>query len=463
MSGLASLSPIGRIGRYEVLGRLAQGGMAEIFLARAAGAAGVARIVVVKRILPSAEKSADVTGAFIGEARVLARLSHPALVSIEEFGEQDRKHFLVMEWVRGVSLRRVINALGGATGRSLDATVKSRPSARLAAGAPGGGEAFEKDPLREKGGMPWPIAARIFADLAAGLHHAHVAQDERGRPLKIVHRDVTPENVIVTWDGGPKLLDFGIAKSTIDPQKTAAGVLKGKLQYIAPEQYQGKALDARSDVFALGACMYEALAGESLYARASEYETVAAIVLDPSVPSVRAVRPDVPEELDAIVARALVKDRDGRTASADEISAALEKLLVEKGQGVRDADVGAWLTKLFPGESGRDPKLDRTPLAGVAAPRKRTQSSEMEQMLLGAEADIDADAFAASGRSRGRSFVGAMLIALLVVATLFGLAVYRAIHAPQGVPSTTAVPEAPASSAVEPEASSVSPPPSTGP
>ncbi len=406
--------------------------MAEIFLARAAGAAGVARIVVVKRILPSAEKSADVTGAFIGEARVLARLSHPALVSIEEFGEQDRKHFLVMEWVRGVSLRRVINAMGGATGRSLDATVKSRPAARVGAGGPAGAAAATapSEALREKGGMPWPVAARIFADLAAGLHHAHVAHDERGRPLKIVHRDVTPENVIVTWDGGPKLLDFGIAKSAIDPQKTAAGVLKGKLQYIAPEQYQGKVLDARSDVFALGACMYEALTGESLYARASEYETVAAIVLDPSVPSVRTARPDVPEELDAIVARALVKDRDGRTPSADEISAALEKLLVEKGQGVRDADVGAWLTKLFPGESGRDPKLDRTPLAGSGAVRKRTQSSEMERMLLGAEADIDADAFAASGQRRGRSFVGILLIALLVVATLFGLAVYRAIHAP---------------------------------
>jgi serine/threonine protein kinase len=403
LAGLATLSPIGRIGRYDVLGRLAEGGMAEIFLARSAGAAGVARIVVVKRMLPSAEKNKDATGAFVTEARLLARLRHTSLVAIEEFGEEQGKHFLVMEWVRGIPMRRL----------------------------------FET--AKAKGGVPWPIAARLFADLSAGLHHAHLAKDERGNAMKIVHRDVTPENIIVSWNGAPKLLDFGIAKSTIDPQKTQAGVLKGKLQYIAPEQYQGNVLDGRSDIFALGVSMYEALTGESLYARASEYETVAAIVLDPTVPSVRALRPDVPEELDAIVRGALAKDRDQRTASADAISAALEKLLVEKGQGVRDADVAAYLEKLFPGESARDPKLDRTAFGGPAV-RRRTASKEMEAMLLGAEADIDADALAARQKSGGRSFIFVMLLVLVLVAGLFAWATLGAVEQ-SGPGATTSVPQ----------------------
>ncbi len=226
MAGLASLTPVGRVGRYEVLGRLAQGGMAEIFLARAPGAAGVARTVVVKRMLARARDDQGATSAFIYEARLLARLTHPALVSIEEFGEHAGAHFLVMEWVRGVSLRRLLDA------------------------------------AKDRGGIPWPIAIRIFTSLAAGLHHAHTAKDDRGRPLRIVHRDVTPENVIIRFSGSPTLLDFGIAKSTIDPHETQAGVLKGKLAYISPEQYQGLPLDARSDVFALAVCLYETLTGE---------------------------------------------------------------------------------------------------------------------------------------------------------------------------------------------------------
>ncbi len=403
LSSLASLAPIGRIGRYDVLGRLAQGGMAEVFLARSSGAAGVARFVVLKRILPAAEKNLDATGAFVTEARLLAKLSHPSLVSIEEFGQDQGKHFLVMEWVRGVSLRRLLEA------------------------------------AKARGGIPWPIAVRIFADLAGALHHAHVAKDERGRPLGVVHRDVTPENVIVSWDGSPKLLDFGIAKSSIDPQKTQMGVLKGKLQYIAPEQYQGLPLDARSDVFALAVCMYEALTSESLYARASEYETVAAIVLDPTVPKVRAVRQHVPEELDAIVGAALAKDRDLRTPTADRVSATLEKLLVDMRQSVRDADVAKYLAQIFPGESGRDPQLDRSPLAGAAGPRRRSASKEMEAMVLGAEADLDADALAASGRGRGRSVLGLMFVALLCAAGLFAWATLRAVE-PAGAPPASSAP-----------------------
>jgi serine/threonine protein kinase len=405
MAGLSSLPSVGRIGRYDVLGRLAEGGMAEIFLARAPGAAGVARTVVVKRMMARARESSDATGAFVTEARLLARLTHPALVSIEEFGEHEGAHFLVMEWVRGVSLRRLMDA------------------------------------TRTRGGIPWPIVARMFTSLAGGLHHAHEAKDERGRPMRIVHRDVTPENVIVRFSGSPTLLDFGIAKSTIDPQKTQAGVLKGKLSYISPEQYQGRDLDARSDVFALSVCLYEALTGESLYQRANEFETVAAIVLDPSVPSVRDLRKDVPEALDRIVQAGLAKDRDERTKSADAIGEALEKLLVEHGERIRDADVAAFVASVFPGEVDRDPKLERVNLgAGLGnAARKRSKSAEMEAMIMGAEADLDSEAFSADASGKRRSTVLVLLLLLALAGSFLAWAVLR--RPPQTpVPTPAAAP-----------------------
>jgi serine/threonine protein kinase len=405
MAGLASLTPIGRIGRFDVLGRLAEGGMAEIFLARAPGAAGVARTVVVKRMLARTREDKGATGAFVTEARLLARLSHPALVSIEEFGEHEGAHFLVMEWVRGVPLRRLIDA------------------------------------TKDRGGIPWPIVARLFTSLAAGLHHAHEAKDERGRPMRIVHRDVTPENVLVRYSGSPTLLDFGIAKSTIDPQKTQAGVLKGKLAYISPEQYQGNELDARSDVFALSACLYEALAGESLYQRANEFETVAAIVLDANVPDVRDLRKDVPEALAKIIQAGLAKDRDARTKSADAVGAALEKLLVDRGEQVRDADVAAFVKATFPGEVDRDPTLVRTGLEASlgGSTRKRTKSAEMEALVMGAEADLDSEAFTADARGKRRSMVLTMLLLLALAGTFLAWAVVRR-PAPSPPPAPVASP-----------------------
>lgn len=377
-----------------MLGRLAEGGMAKIFLARARGAAGVERFVVLKHLLPETEKNADAVGTLIQEARLLSRLSHPNVVAIEELGEAHGTHYLAMEWVRGVALRELFDA------------------------------------AKKQGGIPWPIAARLFASLAAGLHYVHIAKDEKGNDLHIVHRDVTPENVIVTWTGTPKLLDFGIAKSSIDPQKTQAGLLKGKFQYIAPEQYEGKAPDARSDLFALCVTMYEALTGESLYARANEYETVAAIVLDPTAPSLRAIRPELPEALERIVQDGLVKNREQRTQTADAISVALESLLADAGERTREADVATFVARLFPGQAQRDPELDRTKRFD-SSPREATAAQprvddEMAAMLLGAEADIDADAFVLSAKRRQRTMLLGLLALVLIAGAFFAWAVLRA-------------------------------------
>ncbi|MGE0792461.1 MAG: serine/threonine-protein kinase, partial [Sandaracinaceae bacterium] len=208
--------------------------------------------------------------------------------------------------------------------------------------------------------------------------------------------------------------------------KTEAGNLKGKFAYISPEQYQGQPLDGRSDVFSLGVSMYEALTGRSLYDRASEYETVAAIVLDPDVPSLRKMNPRVPEELDAICQRALAKDRDARYRSADEMQAALLSFMASAGQTVRHTDLRRMLERLVPDLVAAEPVLDRRPETQASfrvasekpPPRQRTASQEMEQLLLAAEADDETEELYGQRNRSGRwlAVVSAIVIVLSIAA-----------------------------------------------
>ena len=387
VASLASLEPIGKIGRYDVIGRLASGGMAEIFLGRESGAAGGARHLVLKRILPHAASDERMVEMFVHEARLCMNLKHPHICPIYEFGRDDDSFFLAMEWVRGVSLRELTDRVGGP--------------------------------------LPTPFAVKVFADVADALQHAHTCTDETGEPLSIVHRDVNPENIMIGFDGVVKLLDFGVAKAaTGRKHQTEAGNLKGKFAYISPEQYQGEALDGRSDVFSLGVSLYETVTGESLYDRASEYETVAAIVLDPDIPSVRATNPDVPPELDVIVQMALAKNRDERYASADAMQMALTTFAAREGYHTRSADISATLRRLVPDLVDAEPNLDRRPASitggwpaqakdEVAAPtsRERTSSQQMERLLLAAEADEDLEELMAKrGGTRWRAIASAVII-----------------------------------------------------
>ncbi|MGF1466537.1 MAG: serine/threonine-protein kinase [Sandaracinaceae bacterium] len=374
MSRLASLRPIGQIARYDVVGRLATGGMAEIFLARQAGPQEVARHLVVKRMLPHFADDERMVEMFVHEARLSLNLRHPHICAVYDFGDDQGRFYLAMEWVRGVSLRELLMRVGP---------------------------------------LPIPFLVKVFADLAGALHHAHVCTDARGEPLHIVHRDVNPENLMVGFDGVAKLLDFGVAKARNQRQKTEVGAVKGKFAYISPEQYQGLPLDGRSDVFSLGVSLYEGLTGGSLYDRASEYETVAAIVLDPNVPSARKARPDVPADLDAIVQRAMAKDRDHRYPSADALAMDLEAYLARRGLLLRHADVASTLAGLVPELAAAEPKLDRklglapTPDTGRHEPVDRLQAA-----LLAAEADEDAEALLGRRRRTGRwlGWVSALLI-----------------------------------------------------
>lgn len=238
-----------RVGRYEVVGLLATGGMAEILLGRLAGPSGFSRPVVIKRILPHLARDRRFRDMLIDEARVVARIAHPNVVAVSELGSEDGELFLVMEYLEGESLGSLMRRLF-TRGETLDPA----------------------------------LACHVIAETAAGLHAAHELTDAAGRPLELVHRDVTPQNVFVTYGGEIKLLDFGIAKAADRSTRTETGMVKGKFAYMSPEQCLGKPLDRRSDLFSLAILLYELTTGRRLFKCASELLTFRAICELPIVP-----------------------------------------------------------------------------------------------------------------------------------------------------------------------------------
>jgi serine/threonine-protein kinase len=274
------------MGKYSPFARLDGGGMADVFVAVARGPAGFNKLVVIKR-LRNAGDPAHVR-MFLDEARLSARLSHPNIVNTYEVGETNGNHFMAMEYLDGQPLEALL--------------------AKLAA---------------RHEALPEPLIAFIGAQALKALHYAHELCDYDASPLGIVHRDVSPQNLFLTFGGEVKLIDFGIAKASVNATRTDTGVLKGKIRYMAPEQVGEKSVDRRVDLFALGVVLWEMLAQRALF----DGDSYAVLTRIGSVdaPSVRSVRPEVSAELDAIVARALRRDRDDRYATAAEMQADLER------------------------------------------------------------------------------------------------------------------------------------------
>jgi serine/threonine-protein kinase len=322
-------------GRFELLGRLAFGGMAEIFLAREPSTVGAARLIAIKRILPRVADDPQFVRMFLDEARLAVQLQHPSICHLYEFGELEGTYFIAMEWIHGAQLGKIIRA------------------------------------ARAHGGIAPELAARVISQIAEALHYAHRLRDSSGAPLGIVHRDVSPHNIMVSYDGHVKLLDFGIAKATSQEVKTEAGVVKGKFAYMAPEQCLGRPIDARADVFALGICLYEILAGETLYVRATDYETMHA-VLEDSVPSAASVRKQLPPELDAIVAKALAKDPEERFKSAGAMQTALDDWQAKRGVTVNARSLAVLMAKLFADQIRAGPLVDSTPFGNSVLQRAPT-------------------------------------------------------------------------------------------
>jgi serine/threonine-protein kinase len=283
-----------RFGKYQLVRELASGGMAQIFLSVYQGLEGFNRVVAIKRVLPQMTASPEFVQMFLDEARLAARLEHPNIVRTYEFGVEDGRYFMVMEYLAGEDLNAVLNR-AAATGHPL----------------------------------PIPFVAQVASRVCAGLHFAHELLDADGRPLGLVHRDVSPGNIVATYFGEVKLIDFGVAKAATNVVRTRTGILKGKISYMSPEQLRSRGVDRRSDVFSIGIVLWELLAGVRLFARDSDAATLYAI-LDDQIPPVQARRPDVPDELARIVERALARAPEDRWATAEDMQLALDHFVARQ-------------------------------------------------------------------------------------------------------------------------------------
>ena len=300
-----------RFGKYTLLDRIAVGGMAEIFLARQAGLEGFEKTIVIKRIRPHLSKQASFVKMFLNEAKLAAQLNHPNIVQIYDLGKINESYFIAMEYIFGRDMRRII-------------------------------------PKADTKEIPFPMvyALKIASSVCEGLFYAHQKADIYGNPLNIVHRDITPENIFVSFDGTVKVLDFGIAKAANQIEQTKAGEIKGKLSYMSPEQCMGKPLDCRSDIFSLGTVLYEWITGFKLFTGESEVAILKNItegkIYKPSY-----FKSDIPDAVEAILMKALEKDRDKRYQTAWEMQYDLDQFLSQNEFTPSNIHLSNFLRQLF--------------------------------------------------------------------------------------------------------------------
>jgi serine/threonine-protein kinase len=299
-------------GKYQLLKKLARGGMGQVFLARAEGAKGFEKLLVIKLILPHLIEDETFLNMFFDEARLVARLNHPNIAQIFELGEVDGLAYIAMEYVPSEDLRRL-------------------------------------DRTAQKAGKPLPLGllCRIFADAAAGLDHAHKARDSNGQPLHVVHRDVSPQNVLVGFDGGVKLIDFGVARAMGRMQHTVSGTLKGKYPYMSPEQIDGEEIDHRSDVFALGIVFWELLTRQRLFKGDDDMKTMK-LVRECNVPLPTAINGELPKTVDPVLMKALAKSPKDRYADAQGLRMAIEDLAVQERLQASSSHLAAFMAELYP-------------------------------------------------------------------------------------------------------------------
>lgn len=410
--GEAPLKAGARVGPYEVLGHLATGGMGEVYLAKRRGIGGFERMVVLKVMLQHLAHDERFSAMFIDEARISSQLNHPNIVQVFDLGRTDTGAlFLAMEHLHGQS-----------TATCLKHSAQSRTY------------------------LPETIVARIVCDAASGLAYAHAATGPDGAPLGFVHRDVSPENIFVTYAGPTKVLDFGVAKVRDRISKTQAGEFKGKVGYMAPEIIRGEPADARADLFSLGVVLFEMLTTRRLF-HAAVPATALHRVLQAPIPEVRRIRPEIDPELDRLVEQLLVRDPAARIQSAEEVADRLERWLATRegtqkhaGQWLRGAfadalQVSNRIVQAAEGTGSVDPNdlAEARRLGGEAladtlvlelSPEEREGKPEA---AMGAVIEADADAAWIGRSSIGRGAIGVVLGLGLLLA-LGGLA-FRTLEA----------------------------------
>jgi serine/threonine-protein kinase len=311
--------------------------MAEVFLAVVRGPAGFNKLVVIKQIRPQLAEDPEFLGMFLDEARLAARLSHPNVVQTNEVGQEGERYFIAMEYLEGQPLNRIVHRLA------------------------------------KTGGLPLPMQLKILSDVLAGLHHAHELTDYDNTALGVVHRDVTPHNVFVTYDGQVKVVDFGIAKALNSSSETRTGVLKGKVAYMAPEQARGERVDRRADIFSVGVMMWEAATGRRLWKGVPDI-TILQRLLSGEIPTPRSVKEDVPEKLEELIMKSLSHQRDDRYATAADMQAAIDTYLDDTKERINVRDIGKAITASF--------EADRAKIKGIIDEQLRGKPTSGDSLVL---------------------------------------------------------------------------------
>ncbi len=327
-----------QFGQYTLVRKIATGGMAEIYLGRQSGTGGFERFVVIKRILPHLTENPEFVRMFIDEMRVAAYLDHPNIVQIYDFGAVGEQYFISMEYLEGRDLRRIMRKASAQDQR-----------------------------------IPLGFALCALARVCEGLYHAHTRKDHEGRPLNLIHRDVSPQNVMATVQGAVKLLDFGIAKAESQLTETRSGVLKGKYSYMSPEQASGKPLDHRSDIFPLGTMLFELTTGRRLFTADNELG-VLRLVAEADVPLPSAIDPSYPPDLERIVMKSLALRPEDRYSNCRELQHDLEGFVLRRRLLMSPSEIGTYVGDLF-----ADERAEMEPAAMLPAPNRGEVVSFLEE------------------------------------------------------------------------------------
>ena len=301
------------LGRYQIIKHLANGGMAQVLLARTSGIEGFERHVVVKRIHSDRSEDPEFVKMFLDEARLAAQLHHNNIVHVHDIGKEQGEYFFAMEYVHGEDLRKLLMRMS-----------------------------------KRKEQVPLEHIVTIITTVALALHHAHEQRGADRKPLGLVHRDVSPANIIVGYDGNVKVVDFGIAKAAlrVRPDDTKGGALKGKVSYMAPEQCSGQPVDRRSDVYALGIVLFELCTVRRLFKGTNDFLTMSAIVQG-HVPQPSSYRPDLPPELEAIILKALALEPADRYQNADDMREALEQFAATNSLRMSTGSLANYMKQVF--------------------------------------------------------------------------------------------------------------------
>jgi len=318
------------LGRYQLLKEIAIGGMAEIHVAKQTGVEGFEKLVVIKKILPQFARDPHFVKMFLNEARLAARLSHPNVVHIYDLGYANGVYYIAMEYIHGENLSGVTYAC-----------------------------------RQQKRTIPLEHVLKMVSQVCEGLHYAHTKTDVQGKPLGIVHRDVSPQNVLISYEGVVKLVDFGVAKAaTRYDEDTRAGLIKGKLAYMSPEQISGEPMDSRSDIFSLGIVLWELCTGRRLFGR-FEPAVILQKIAEAEVPPPSKANKRILSDLDSIVMRCLQQDRDRRYQSAFQMHIAIEEFMKKQGLSSSTLHLGRFMRTLFRKKLEDDEKVREAEVSGA--------------------------------------------------------------------------------------------------